>query len=91
VEHTGLRQPLVSHHLGVLRRAGLVRDLPEGRLRRYCLEPDPPVSARSLLDLFRSLATDASMPPWVADMSADRRPVRTEVRPVRSEMEDYLL
>ena len=91
VESTGLRQPLVSHHLGILRRAGLVRDLPEGRLRRYCMEPDPPISARSLLDLFRSLADDAPMPSWVAEVSTERRPARPEVPSVRSEIEDYLL
>lgn len=53
VERTGLRQPLVSHHLGVLRRAGLVRDVPDGRLRRYRLEDDASGAARMLLDLIR--------------------------------------
>lgn len=56
VERTGLRQPLVSHHLAVLRRAGFVRDVPDGRLRRYLLEADPPFEVRILLELFRSVA-----------------------------------
>ncbi|SFQ53721.1 regulatory protein, arsR family [Nitratireductor indicus] len=35
----GISQPAVSKHLGVLKRAGLVRDYPEGRLTRYRAEP----------------------------------------------------
>src|SRR5688572_33432257 len=31
----GVSQPAVSKHLGVLRRAGLVRDRPEGRQTHY--------------------------------------------------------
>lgn len=31
----GISQPAVSKHLGVLRRAGLVRDRPEGRQTHY--------------------------------------------------------
>ncbi|MFC5949090.1 ArsR/SmtB family transcription factor [Pseudonocardia lutea] len=36
-----LSRPAVAEHLGVLRRAGLVRDVPEGRQRHYHLEPEP--------------------------------------------------
>lgn len=36
-----LSRPAVAEHLGVLRRAGLVRDEPEGRRRHYHLEPQP--------------------------------------------------
>jgi len=35
----GVSQPAVSKHLGVLKRAGLVRDRPEGRSTRYSAEP----------------------------------------------------
>jgi DNA-binding transcriptional ArsR family regulator len=31
----GISQPAVSKHLGVLKRAGLVRDRPDGRLTHY--------------------------------------------------------
>ena len=33
--HAGVSQPAVSKHLGVLKRAGLVRDRPDGRLTHY--------------------------------------------------------
>ncbi len=32
---SGISQPAVSKHLGILRRAGLVRDRPEGRQTHY--------------------------------------------------------
>jgi DNA-binding transcriptional ArsR family regulator len=35
----GVSQPAVSKHLGVLKRAGLVRDRPEGRCVHYRAEP----------------------------------------------------
>lgn len=34
-ERAGVSQPAVSKHLGVLKRAGLVRDRPEGRQTHY--------------------------------------------------------
>jgi DNA-binding transcriptional ArsR family regulator len=33
--HSGISQPAVSKHLGVLKQAGLVRDRPEGRQTHY--------------------------------------------------------
>lgn len=39
VERTGLSQPLVSHHLRVLKQYGLVRDRKEGRWMHYSLNP----------------------------------------------------
>lgn len=36
----GVSQPAVSKHLGVLKRAGLVRDRHEGRQTHYSAEPD---------------------------------------------------
>ncbi|MBP7690611.1 MAG: winged helix-turn-helix transcriptional regulator [Anaerolineales bacterium] len=37
VEHTGVSQPTVSHHLAVLRDAGLVTIRPDGRQTFYML------------------------------------------------------
>jgi DNA-binding transcriptional ArsR family regulator len=34
-EQAGISQPAVSKHLGVLKRAGLVRDRPDGRQTHY--------------------------------------------------------
>ncbi len=39
VERTGLSQPLVSHHLKVLKRHDLVQDRREGRWMHYSLNP----------------------------------------------------
>lgn len=36
----GVSQPAVSKHLGILKRAGLVRDRHEGRQTRYSARPD---------------------------------------------------
>jgi DNA-binding transcriptional ArsR family regulator len=36
---SGVSQPMVSKHLGVLKLAGLVRDRPEGRSVHYSAEP----------------------------------------------------
>ncbi len=40
VEEVGVSQPTVSHHLGVLREAGLVRARREGRQTLYILNQD---------------------------------------------------
>lgn len=37
--HSGVSQPAVSKHLGLLKSAGLVRDRPEGRQTHYSAEP----------------------------------------------------
>jgi DNA-binding transcriptional ArsR family regulator len=37
--HAGVSQPAVSKHLGVLKRAGLVRDRHEGRETHYSAQP----------------------------------------------------
>jgi DNA-binding transcriptional ArsR family regulator len=39
-DHAGISQPAVSKHLGVLKRAGLVRDRREGRLAHYRARPE---------------------------------------------------
>ena len=38
-DRAGVSQPAVSKHLGVLKRAGLVRDRPDGRSTHYSAEP----------------------------------------------------
>ena len=37
--HSGVSQPAVSKHLGILNRAGLVHDRREGRQTHYSAEP----------------------------------------------------
>ena len=38
--HSGVSQPAVSKHLGLLKFAGLVRDRPQGRTVHYRVEPN---------------------------------------------------
>jgi ArsR family transcriptional regulator len=40
VEGSGLSQPTISHHLGILKRAGLVTSTRRGTWAYYKLEPD---------------------------------------------------
>jgi len=40
MEQLRLSQPLVSHHLGVLKRAGLVRDRRDAQWVYYSIDPD---------------------------------------------------
>ncbi|MCB1516333.1 MAG: helix-turn-helix transcriptional regulator [Hyphomicrobiaceae bacterium] len=49
----GISQPAVSKHLGVLKRAGLVRDRQEGRLTHYCADP---AALAPILDWTREMA-----------------------------------
>ena len=52
VESEGLAQPLVSHHLGVLSRAGLVRARRADGYTLYALDPDGLLRAgRTVLDV----------------------------------------
>ena len=50
----GVSQPAVSKHLGVLKRAGLVRDTPDGRQTRYSAEIK---ALRPLLDWTSEMAS----------------------------------
>jgi ArsR family transcriptional regulator len=59
VEDLGLAQPLVSHHLRVLRQAGLVRAEPCGAFTYYVLER--PVLAE-IADALGTLATQSARP-----------------------------
>lgn len=52
---TGMTQPLVSHHLAVLRRAGLVVVVSDGRFHRYSLQPGTSPAIRGILDLIDRL------------------------------------
>jgi DNA-binding transcriptional ArsR family regulator len=49
-EHSGVSQPAVSKHLGVLKHAGLVRDRREGRKTHYSAKPQ---SLTPLIDWMR--------------------------------------
>lgn len=49
VEDTGAKQPTVSHHLKVLREAGLVESEPHGRFTYYRLVPEELDSAAAEL------------------------------------------
>jgi len=54
-EHSGVSQPAVSTHLGVLKLASLVRGRLEGRQTRYNAEPQalaPPIGGISLYGAF---------------------------------------
>jgi DNA-binding transcriptional ArsR family regulator len=104
VERTGFRQPLVSHHLGVLRRVGLVRDVPDGRLRLYRLEEHASGAALALLELFRSrMEPGTGTPPTHSGALGSAQERREEKAPTPapspaggtrspgSQIEDYLL
>lgn len=45
-------RPAVSEHLGVLRRARLVREVPRGRERHYHLDPRPLGEVEAWLEAF---------------------------------------
>ena len=51
----GISQPAVSQHLRVLRESGLVRVRPDGRERRYALEPAPLRELDEWLEPYRDL------------------------------------
>jgi DNA-binding transcriptional ArsR family regulator len=54
-EHSGVSQPTVSKHPGVLRLAGLVRDRREGREPHHSAQPQalaPPIDWMSLYGAF---------------------------------------
>lgn len=59
VELTGARQPTVSHHLKVLRDAGLVEAIPDGRFTYYRLLGSELASLRDGVDRFVSAAAAA--------------------------------
>jgi ArsR family transcriptional regulator len=52
MESTGLGQSLVSHHLRILREAGLVADRRDGRWVYYAIVEPALISARQAVQLF---------------------------------------
>ena len=50
----GKSQPTVSHHLKVLREAGLVRARADGKHRRYGLRPEPLAEVARWLEPYRA-------------------------------------
>jgi DNA-binding transcriptional ArsR family regulator len=50
--HAGVSQPAVSKHLGVLKRAGLVRDRRQGRETHYSAEPQALVPLIDWMSLY---------------------------------------
>lgn len=60
VEMTGARQPTVAHHLKVLREAGLVEAMPDGRFTYYRLRAE---GLRALRDGVGDLAKRAASAP----------------------------
>ena len=59
VEMTGARQPTVSHHLRILREAGLVEAVPAGRFTYYRLLERPLRALRDGADALAAAARDA--------------------------------
>lgn len=55
VDLLNVPQPLVSHHLGILLRAGLVCALRRGRSRSYSIADHPDPAVRGLLTLLREV------------------------------------
>lgn len=51
-EHVGLSQQTTSHHLGVLRKAGLAVGTREGTRHLFAVNPDGMAAVRSYLDEF---------------------------------------
>lgn len=91
VTETGWKQPLVSHHLAALVKAGLVACHVDGRKHWYGVSPDAPTPLAQLLALFASshaarapqrpqAAAPASGPPASGDPSVQRGPSSTESR-----------
>ncbi len=64
----GLAQPKISHHLGTLRKAGLVSDRKQGLWVYYRLNPELPDWASALLVEARKRLADAI--PFAADRTA---------------------
>jgi ArsR family transcriptional regulator len=62
-----LPQPKVSHHLGNLRKAGLVLDRKQGQWTFYRLHPDLPEWARAVIEAARE--GNAGHPPFDRDLA----------------------
>ena len=60
---TNLSRPAVSHHLGILRDAGIVKMRKEGRMNWYYLDPDMR-SFKSLISVLERSVSYASELPY---------------------------
>jgi DNA-binding transcriptional ArsR family regulator len=56
--HAGVSQPAVSKHLGILKRAGLVRDRRDGRQTHYSAEPLGLAPLIDWMEVYRSFWRD---------------------------------
>ena len=65
VEQLGLAQPTVSHHLAILKEAGLVEEQREGR-QVFC-RLNQTHMAQGCGQLLQAIALDAAMPPTTDD------------------------
>jgi DNA-binding transcriptional ArsR family regulator len=68
-----MSRPAVSKHLAVLRRAGLVRELREGRRRLYQLRPAPLREVAAWADGYRAF--------WQANLESLKRHVERKELP----------
>jgi len=59
--HLPVSRPAVSQHLGILKKAGLVGDRPEGTRRVYYIDPNGLAAVRVWLDQFWDDALSARM------------------------------
>lgn len=93
VQATQLPQPLVSHHLAVLARAGLIHGRRDGRRRWYELRDDAP-DVRPWLALFREAAGSAPLPApaWGPAGTVGARPAPpASAPPASAPLDDWLL
>src|SRR5947207_574229 len=60
IDELGMAQPLASHHLGALRRVGLIRARREGQWMYYSVNPD---TLSTLARAFGALFDPSSLPP----------------------------
>jgi DNA-binding transcriptional ArsR family regulator len=56
--HAGVSQPAVSKHLGILKRAGLVRDRRDGRQTHYSADPLGLAPLIDWMEVYRSFWSD---------------------------------
>ena len=59
---TNLSRPAVSHHLGLLRDAGIVKMRKEGRMNWYYLDPDMKAFSRLSSALMQAVGICAKLP-----------------------------
>ena len=77
-DHSGVSQPAVSKHLGILKHAGLVHDRRDGRETHYSAQPEglaPLIAWISLYGSFWSLRCDG---PETRPVSMERQASASE-------------